>query len=42
MAVPPLTNSLNVHLGWRGAYVVYGVIMLVLAPVLYLVIRGPA
>jgi MFS family permease len=41
MAVLPLlTNSLNLHLGWRGAYVVYGVIMLVLAPVLYLVIRG--
>jgi MFS family permease len=40
-ALPLLTNSLNIHLGWRGTYAVYGVIMLVLMPVLYLVIRGP-
>lgn len=39
--LPLLTNTLNVHLGWRGTYMVYGIIMIVLAPVLYLVVRGP-
>jgi MFS family permease len=39
--LPLLTNSLNLHFGWRGAYVVFGAIMLVLAPVLFLLVRGP-
>jgi len=39
--LPLLTNTLNVHIGWRGTYVVYALIMFVLAPVLYFVIRGP-
>lgn len=40
-ALPLLTTSLNARLGWRGTHMVYGVIMLSLAPLLYLVIRGP-
>jgi MFS family permease len=40
-ALPLLTNSLNIHFGWRRTYVVYGVIMLVMTLVLYLVVRGP-
>jgi MFS family permease len=39
--LPLLTNSLNVHIGWRGAYLVFGIIMLALAPVLYFIVRGP-
>jgi MFS family permease len=39
--LPLLTNALNVHVGWRGTYVVYAIIMFVLTPVLYFVIRGP-
>lgn len=39
--LPLLTNALIVNQGWRGTYVVYGLIMLALSPVLYLVIRGP-
>jgi len=39
--LPLLTNALNQHFGWRGTYVVYGLIMFVIAPVLYVVIRGP-
>lgn len=39
--LPLLTNAMNVHLGWRVTYMVYAVIMFVLAPVLYFVIRGP-
>jgi MFS family permease len=39
--LPLLTNTLNNQLGWRGTYVVYGGIMFVLTPVLYLLIRGP-
>ncbi len=39
--LPLLTNTLNVHVGWRGTYAVYGIIMIALAPVLYLVVRGP-
>ena len=34
--LPLLTNALNTHLGWRGTYVVYAVIMFALTPVLYL------
>lgn len=42
MAVLPLlTNFLIESQGWRGTYVVYGLIMLGLSPVLFLVIRGP-
>ena len=40
--LPLLTNHLNVNLGWRGTYVVYAVIMFVLTPVLFFVVRGPA
>ena len=40
-ALPLLTNALNVHLGWRGTYLTYALIMFALTPVLYLVIRGP-
>jgi len=39
--LPLLTNYLNGHLGWRGTYVVYGVVMFVLFPVLYFIVRGP-
>lgn len=39
--LPLLTHALTVNLGWRGAYVVYAVIMFALAPVLWWVIRGP-
>ena len=39
--LPLLTNWLNVNLGWRGAYVVYALIMFVLTPVLFFVVRGP-
>jgi MFS family permease len=39
--LPLLTNSLNVHLGWRGTYVVYGLIMFALTPVLFMLVRGP-
>lgn len=39
--LPLLTSALNAHLGWRGAYVVYGAIMLALTPVILFVIRGP-
>ena len=39
--LPLLTNTMNVHLGWRSAYLVYGLIMFALVPVLYFVIRGP-
>ncbi len=39
--LPLLTNALNTHLGWRGTYAVYAVIMFALTPVIYLVIRGP-
>jgi MFS family permease len=39
--LPLLTSSLNTHLGWRGTYVAYAVIMFVLSPVLFFVIRGP-
>jgi MFS family permease len=39
--LPLLTNALNVQFGWRGTYVVYALIMFVVAPVLYFVIRGP-
>ncbi|MEO8308017.1 MAG: MFS transporter [Pseudomonadota bacterium] len=39
--LPLLTNTLNVNLGWRGTYLVYAVIMFVLTPVLFFVIRGP-
>jgi len=40
-ALPLMTSTLNAQLGWRGTHVVYGVIMLALLPVLYLVLRGP-
>lgn len=40
-ALPLLTNSLNVNLGWRGTYIVYAVIMFVLTPVLFFLVRGP-
>jgi len=39
--LPLLTNALIVNLGWRGTYVVFGVIMLAVAPLLYFVVRGP-
>jgi MFS family permease len=39
--LPLLTNTMNVHLGWRGTYMVYALIMFALVPVLYFVIRGP-
>jgi MFS family permease len=39
--LPLLTSYLIVHQGWRGTYIVYGLIMLAISPVLYLVIRGP-
>jgi len=39
--LPLLTNALNVHLGWRGTYVVYAVVMFALTPVIHLVMRGP-
>lgn len=39
--LPLLTNFLIVSRGWRGTYVVYGLIMLAMAVVLFLVIRGP-
>jgi MFS family permease len=39
--LPLLTSYLIVELGWRGTYVAYGLVMLALSPVLYLVIRGP-
>ena len=39
--LPLLTNTMNVHLGWRGTYLVYALIMFALAPLLYFVIRGP-
>lgn len=39
--LPLLTSFLIVHQGWRGTYIVYGMIMLALSPILYLVIRGP-
>jgi len=39
--LPLLTNALNMHLGWRGTYVVYALVMFALTPVLFLVIRGP-
>jgi MFS family permease len=40
-ALPLLTSTLNSQLGWRSTHVVYGIIMLALSPVLFLVIRGP-
>src|SRR5512139_1429663 len=39
--LPLLTNALNMNVGWRSTYVVYAVIMFVVAPVLFFVIRGP-
>jgi MFS family permease len=39
--LPLLTNALNAHLGWRGTYAVYAVLMFALSPVIYLVMRGP-
>lgn len=39
--LPLLTNALNVHLGWRGTYVVYALIMFAITPVIYFVMRGP-
>lgn len=39
--LPLLTNALIVNLGWRGTYVVFGVIMLAVAPLLFFVVRGP-
>jgi MFS family permease len=38
--LPLLTNHLNVHYGWRSTYLVYGLIMFAIAPVLYLMLRG--
>lgn len=40
-ALPMLTTSLNSQLGWRGTHMVYGIVMLTLSPILYVVIRGP-
>ena len=40
-ALPLLTSTLNSQLGWRATHGVYGVIMLALSPVLFLVLRGP-
>jgi MFS family permease len=39
--LPLLTNYLNTHFGWRGTYLVFGVIMLALSPMIFFVIRGP-
>jgi MFS family permease len=39
--LPLLTSFLIVGQGWRGTYVAYGLIMLVMSAVLFLVIRGP-
>lgn len=39
--LPLLTNYLNVHVGWRGTYMVYAAIMFVLTPVLFMMLRGP-
>jgi MFS family permease len=39
--LPLLTNALNVHFGWRSTYVIYGLVMFALTPVIYFVIRGP-
>jgi MFS family permease len=39
--LPLLTSSLNENLGWRGTYMVYAIIMFILTPVLFFVVRGP-
>jgi MFS family permease len=39
--LPLLTSFLLVNRGWRGTYVVYGLIMLAMSVVLFVVIRGP-
>src|SRR5688500_5893183 len=39
--LPLLTNYLNMQYGWRSTYMVYGLIMFAIAPVLYLLLRGP-
>jgi MFS family permease len=39
--LPMLTNTLLNHVGWRGAYLVYGTIMLLMTPVIYFLIREP-
>lgn len=39
--LPLLTSWLLTSQGWRGTYIVYGLVMFALSPVLLLVIRGP-
>jgi MFS family permease len=39
--LPVLTSFLISHFGWRGAYVAFGAVMFLLAPVIYFVIQEP-
>jgi len=39
--LPLLTNALIERVGWRQTYVVYGIIMWVVTPILWFVVRGP-
>ena len=39
--VPPMTNFILLNYGWRDLYIVYGVIILALVPVLYLTLEEP-
>lgn len=39
--LPILTNTLIAHLGWRGTYVVFGVISFLVVPLIYYLIQEP-
>jgi len=39
--VPVMTNALMLHVGWRGMYVAYGVLILAVVPLLYFLLEEP-
>jgi MFS family permease len=39
--LPILTNALIAHVGWRGTYVAFGLIMFLVTPLIYFVIHEP-
>lgn len=39
--LPVLTNAFISHFGWRGTYVAFGLIMLLLVPIIYFVVQEP-
>jgi MFS family permease len=38
---PVMTNALMLHFGWRGMYVAYGVLILAVVPLLFLLLEEP-